>query len=186
MSFWSIIIAILVLGALVFFHEFGHFIFAKKAGIGVTEFSIGMGPRLFSFDRGETKYSLKAIPFGGSCAMVGEDADSLLASVWRPNDCFIIYIIGRGNHVRYLSQLHRDLEQITAYTLLRCFNSCLDHSLYDRGKVIGHRAAFQIVNVEVHGVLNELISCRASVLLVHLVYCFHALGSNVKSVFYLF
>lgn len=69
-------IAILVLGVLVFIHEFGHFIFAKKTGIGVTEFSIGMGPRLFHFTRGETMYSLKAIPFGGSCAMVGEDADS--------------------------------------------------------------------------------------------------------------
>ena len=76
MSFWSIVIAVLVLGVLVFIHEFGHFIFAKKTGIGVTEFSIGMGPRIFHFTRGETMYSLKAIPFGGSCAMVGEDTES--------------------------------------------------------------------------------------------------------------
>lgn len=76
MNFWSIIIAILVLGFLVFSHELGHFIFAKKTGIGVTEFSIGMGPRLFHFTKGETMYSLKAIPFGGSCAMVGEDTES--------------------------------------------------------------------------------------------------------------
>ena len=76
MSFWSIVIAVLVLGFLVFSHELGHFIFAKKTGIGVTEFSIGMGPRLFHFTKGETMYSLKAIPFGGSCAMVGEDTDS--------------------------------------------------------------------------------------------------------------
>ena len=54
MSFWSIVIAVLVLGFLVFSHELGHFIFAKKTGIGVTEFSIGMGPRLFHFTKGET------------------------------------------------------------------------------------------------------------------------------------
>ena len=69
----GIIIAILVFSLLILFHEFGHFIMAKAVGIGVTEFSLGMGPRIFSFGKGETKYSLKALPFGGSCAMVGED-----------------------------------------------------------------------------------------------------------------
>ena len=69
----GIIIAIVVFSILILFHEFGHFIMAKAVGIGVTEFSLGMGPRIFSFGKGETKYSLKAFPFGGSCAMVGED-----------------------------------------------------------------------------------------------------------------
>ncbi|NLZ81561.1 MAG: RIP metalloprotease RseP [Clostridiales bacterium] len=72
----SIVVAIIVFGALVFFHELGHFLLAKKNGVGVIEFSIGMGPRLFSFDKGGTKYSLKALPIGGSCAMLGEDSDS--------------------------------------------------------------------------------------------------------------
>lgn len=72
----SIIVALIVFGALVFFHELGHFLLAKKNRIGVIEFSIGMGPRLFSFDKGGTKYSLKLLPFGGSCAMVGEDSES--------------------------------------------------------------------------------------------------------------
>lgn len=72
----SIIYTLLILGVLVTVHEFGHFIVAKKCGIGVIEFSIGMGPRIFSFDRKGTKYSLKLIPFGGSCAMVGEDEDN--------------------------------------------------------------------------------------------------------------
>ncbi len=66
--------AILLFGLIVLVHEFGHFIFAKRAGIGVTEFSIGMGPRLCSTVKGETRYSLKLLPFGGSCAMVGEDS----------------------------------------------------------------------------------------------------------------
>ncbi len=72
----SIIIAFLIFGFLIFTHELGHFLVAKKVGIGVTEFSIGMGPRIVSRQIGETRYSLKWIPFGGSCMMVGEDADS--------------------------------------------------------------------------------------------------------------
>ncbi len=69
----SIIIAILVFGLIILIHEFGHFIVAKINGIAVVEFSIGMGPRLFSIARGETRYSLKLLPFGGSCMMLGED-----------------------------------------------------------------------------------------------------------------
>lgn len=72
----SILIAFIVFGVLVFIHELGHMLLAKKNRVGVSEFSIGMGPRLFSFDKGGTKYSLKLIPFGGSCMMVGEMDES--------------------------------------------------------------------------------------------------------------
>ena len=71
----KILIAVIIFSAIILFHEFGHFLFAKLNGIGVTEFSLGMGPRLFSFQKGETRYSLKLLPIGGSCAMVGEDTD---------------------------------------------------------------------------------------------------------------
>ena len=69
----SIIVAVLVFGMIILIHEFGHFIVAKQCGIGVLEFSIGMGPRLFCVTRGETRYSIKIFPFGGSCMMLGED-----------------------------------------------------------------------------------------------------------------
>lgn len=69
----NIIVAILILGIIVIIHELGHFLLAKKNGITVTEFSVGMGPRLASFVRNGTRYSLKAFPFGGSCMMLGED-----------------------------------------------------------------------------------------------------------------
>lgn len=72
----SILIAFIVFGVLVFIHELGHMLLAKKNRVGVSEFSIGMGPRIFSFDKGGTKYSLKLIPFGGSCMMVGEMDES--------------------------------------------------------------------------------------------------------------
>ena len=70
----TLIYMILMLGIIVFIHEFGHFIFAKKAGIYVYEFSIGMGPRLFKFNRknDETEYSIRLLPIGGYVQMAGE------------------------------------------------------------------------------------------------------------------
>ena len=77
-TFIGIIIAILIFGLLVLIHEFGHFIFAKKFGVTVNEFSIGMGPRIFSrVAKSGTRYSIKALPIGGSCAMLGEDEDNM-------------------------------------------------------------------------------------------------------------
>lgn len=61
---------------IIFFHEAGHFITAKKCGVKVNEFALGMGPKLFSFKRGETVYSLRLLPIGGYCAMEGEDEAS--------------------------------------------------------------------------------------------------------------
>lgn len=72
----DIIIALLIFSLIVVIHELGHFLLAKKNGIGVIEFSLGMGPRLLSFVKGETRYSIKLLPFGGSCMMVGEDGVS--------------------------------------------------------------------------------------------------------------
>ncbi|HYE83879.1 MAG TPA: RIP metalloprotease RseP [Clostridia bacterium] len=71
----TIIIAILVFNAIVFFHEGGHFIAARLSGIKVVEFSLGMGPKLIGTKIGETIYSLRAFPIGGSCLMLGEDED---------------------------------------------------------------------------------------------------------------
>lgn len=71
-----IIIGILLFELIIFFHEFGHFITAKLSGVKVNEFSLGMGPRLFGFKKGETEYSLRIFPIGGFCAMEGEDEDS--------------------------------------------------------------------------------------------------------------
>ena len=69
----KIIIALLVFSVIIIIHELGHFLLAKWNGITVVEFSLGMGPRLLGFEAGGTQYSLKALPFGGSCMMLGED-----------------------------------------------------------------------------------------------------------------
>ena len=73
----GIILAILVFGTIVFVHELGHFLLAKANGIRVDEFSIGMGPRLLSKVKGETRYSLKLFPIGGSCMMGEDDAEDM-------------------------------------------------------------------------------------------------------------
>lgn len=72
----SIILALIIFSVLVIVHELGHFLLAKWNGITVTEFSVGMGPRLLSHVWGGTRYSLKILPFGGSCQMVGEEEES--------------------------------------------------------------------------------------------------------------
>jgi regulator of sigma E protease len=71
----GILTFVLVLGILIFVHEFGHFIFAKRAGVGVEKFSIGFGPKIFGFTRGETEYQLALIPLGGYVKMFGDNPD---------------------------------------------------------------------------------------------------------------
>lgn len=69
------VVALLVLNALIFIHELGHFLAAKHAGVHIEEFAIGFGPKLFSFKRGRTVYSLCVFPLGGYCKLKGEDND---------------------------------------------------------------------------------------------------------------
>ena len=75
-AFLLVLIGILLFLLLILFHEFGHFICAKMSGVKVNEFAIGMGPKLFKFQKGETLYTLRALPIGGFCAMEGEDEES--------------------------------------------------------------------------------------------------------------
>ncbi|MBQ6679851.1 MAG: RIP metalloprotease RseP [Lachnospiraceae bacterium] len=69
----SIVVFILMIGLIIFIHEFGHFLMARRNGVTVTEFAIGMGPNIVSWVRKGTKFSLKWIPFGGFCMMLGGD-----------------------------------------------------------------------------------------------------------------
>ena len=71
-----IIIGVLLFELIVFVHEFGHFITAKKFGVKVNEFALGMGPKILKFQKGETLYSLRLFPIGGFCSMEGEDSES--------------------------------------------------------------------------------------------------------------
>lgn len=103
----NLILFILILGSIVFIHEFGHFIFAKLMGVYVYEFAIGMGPKLWRKKGKETEYTLRAIPIGGFCMMAGEDLedddlkkvpkDKRLQSK-KPWQRFLIMFFGAGNN----------------------------------------------------------------------------------------
>ena len=103
----TILYFVIILGVIVFVHEFGHFFFAKLFGIYVYEFAIGMGPQIFKWKgkNGETTYSLRAIPIGGFCSLAGEGGEEdkkvpkkrLLQSkpIWQR---FLVMFFGAGNN----------------------------------------------------------------------------------------
>lgn len=78
MTFLYIILAILIFGALILIHELGHYFFARRFGVHINEFSIGMGPKIYSKKSEKTgiDWSLRALPFGGYVSMAGEDGES--------------------------------------------------------------------------------------------------------------
>ena len=103
----NLLLFILILGIIVFIHEFGHFIFAKLTGVYVYEFAIGMGPKLFGKKGKETEYTLRAIPIGGFCQLAGEDLDDDDAKEVpkdrrlqskKPFQRFLIMFFGAGNN----------------------------------------------------------------------------------------
>jgi regulator of sigma E protease len=71
----SIVVAIVILGLLIFVHELGHFAVAKWAGVMVTRFSLGFGPRVIAWRRGDTEYAISAVPLGGYVKMLGDDPE---------------------------------------------------------------------------------------------------------------
>ena len=71
-----VIIGILLFELIIFLHELGHFLTAKKFGVKVNEFALGMGPKILKFRKGETLYSFRLFPIGGFCSMEGEDGES--------------------------------------------------------------------------------------------------------------
>ncbi len=76
-----ILLAVVIIGVLVFFHELGHFLAAKAANMYVQEFALGMGPALVSVQRGETKYSLRLLPVGGFLRVAGEETTVVGAAI---------------------------------------------------------------------------------------------------------
>lgn len=81
---------VLVLGALIFFHELGHFLVARVLGIGVKTFSLGFGPKLFGVKKGPTDYQLSAVPLGGYVQLVGEGPDEELPEGFAEHESFAL------------------------------------------------------------------------------------------------
>ncbi len=78
----SALVSIFILGLLVILHEFGHFVVARRSGVKILRFSIGFGPRLFRWTRGETEYAVSAIPLGGYVKMAGEQETEQSHQPW--------------------------------------------------------------------------------------------------------
>jgi len=90
----TILAAIVVLGILIFVHELGHFLVAKRSGVGVLKFSLGFGPKLVGVKRGETEYLLSALPLGGYVKMIGEDPTDPLPEAADPARSFSLKSVG--------------------------------------------------------------------------------------------
>ncbi|HQN74714.1 MAG TPA: site-2 protease family protein, partial [Bacillota bacterium] len=114
----NILIFLLVLSLVICIHELGHLYFAKKAGILCHEFSFGMGPKLWSTKKGETTYSIRAIPFGGFVAMSGEELEEELVKIGQEirlgfnEDGLVEKIILNRNNPNY-----RDLLAVTVESM---------------------------------------------------------------------
>ncbi len=76
MTIWYILLAILGLSLLVITHELGHYLMGKWLGFTITEFSVGLGPKIFGIKGKETEFTLRALPIGGSCRFFGEDGNT--------------------------------------------------------------------------------------------------------------
>lgn len=126
----SIIWFLVILSVIVLAHEFGHFLIARVNGIHVIEFSLGMGPTLLHFTKGETKFSLKLLPLGGSCRFEGEDGETTdagtgksfnEANVWARISCvfagpFFNFVIAFIFALIIVSQAGSDLPVISGLT----------------------------------------------------------------------
>src|SRR5262245_48293202 len=99
----SVVVFALLLGFMVLVHELGHFVVAKLAGIRVEEFGIGFPPRLLAIRRGETEYSLNAVPLGGFVRMLGEEDPTQPRSFARSPKLWRIAILLAGSTMNMLA-----------------------------------------------------------------------------------
>ena len=98
----TIIIGLVTLSVILFAHELGHFITAKASGVKVEEFGLGFPPRLLSFKRGETRYSLNAIPFGGFNKLAGEEDPGITRSLASKSTGIRLLVISAGSLMNVL------------------------------------------------------------------------------------
>ena len=143
----TVIIFIIVLAVLIFVHELGHFLFARWNNIRVDEFKLGFGPKIVEWKRGETKYGINWIPFGGFVKILGEDGEQALHHVAR-----------RGR----VGVLIRDREQVLGLRLDRdrIRQRANERFLVRRGTCarveVGHMDQFFEVRPAEQGALNHI------------------------------
>jgi regulator of sigma E protease len=113
----SVFIAILVLGLLIFVHELGHFTVAKWCGVKVLRFSLGFGPRLLAWRRGETEYAISAVPLGGYVKMLGEDPEEEVSAT-DASRSFAVQPLGKRAAIVVAGPLMNLVTAFVAFTLV--------------------------------------------------------------------
>ncbi|WP_054859475.1 RIP metalloprotease RseP [Gracilibacillus sp. JCM 18860] len=146
----TIIAFILMFGLLVFVHEFGHFIFAKRAGMLVREFAIGFGPKIFSTTKNETLYTIRLLPMGGYVRVAGDDPE--------------IVDIKPGQHIGVTFNEAGKVNQIIVNNkdkhpdalVIEVENIDLDHRLKMEGYEVGDEQHFSFqVDEKAHFIMDE-------------------------------
>ena len=168
----TLISAVLVFGFLIFIHEFGHFITARLFKVTVNEFSIGMGPNLFSWrsKKSGTKYSVRALPIGGYVSMVGEDGENAFedGSSGDPNGFdrkpawqrFIITVAGASVNIifgflaMFLLTAMVKIGGTTVYSFMPSESTGFDISTEESGLMIGDEII--AVNGKQVSIIDEL------------------------------
>ncbi len=142
----SILIGVLVLGMVILIHELGHFIMAKRAGILCHEFSIGMGPLIYSKKKGETLYAIRAIPLGGYVSMAGEEVSSELIKPGQD-----IKVLREGNVITHMimnpeDERYEEAEQIHVESI--DLQGKGDKPLSINGQIVDDQAYYVFKNKE--------------------------------------
>ena len=144
----TIIIFMLVFGILVVFHEFGHYIVAKKSGILVREFAIGFGPKLFSYRKNETTYTVRLLPVGGYVRMAGYEDDSEL----KPGMPLSI-VLNEKNVVTHIN-LTETTKSVNSIPL-ELINADLEKELFVEGNINGDPTKKERFSVDRCALLTE-------------------------------
>lgn len=145
----TLIAFIIIFGALVFFHEAGHFFFAKRAGILCREFAIGFGPKLISFKKNETQYTIRLLPIGGYVRMAGEDQEMLEL---KPGQR-VGLILNKDDKVEKV--VINGKEKYSNIRIIEIDSADLEHNLVIKGYEEGEDEILKTFSVENDAVLVE-------------------------------
>ncbi|MFC4320147.1 RIP metalloprotease RseP [Litchfieldia salsa] len=133
----TVIAFIVIFGALVFFHELGHLILAKRAGILCREFAIGFGPKVFSFKRQETVYTIRLLPLGGFVRMAGEDPEMIDV---KPGYNVGLLFDSRGNANKIIIN---NKDKYPDARIIEVESADLEHEMYLSGYEAGNEEVLQ-------------------------------------------
>ncbi|MFC0271329.1 RIP metalloprotease RseP [Metabacillus herbersteinensis] len=140
----TVIAFVIIFGALVFFHELGHLIFAKRAGILCREFAIGFGPKIFSFKKDETVYTIRLLPIGGFVRMAGEDPEMIEV---KPG-YNIALLLNKENKVEKV--ILNNKEKYPQARVIEVEKADLEHEMYITGYEQGEDEVLQRFEVSDH------------------------------------